>query len=166
MIRAVGNEIQGNNDNVHLPHIADTWCSKISMTCWWNCISKGTSLCSWVFFWILMSIHMLKQSAYSFLFYLYWISLFSHQEMCSALCDSWDIEKFVNCFEKRKVLWRKSRRGRNHGLWGCYKISKFGIQETQTERGVLRETSLSREALGPGSQEGQLGKTEHFWGLL
>ena len=51
-----GNEIRDNSINITRPHIADTQFWKISVTFWWNCISKGTSLR----FQVLMSIHNVK----------------------------------------------------------------------------------------------------------
>lgn len=78
------NEIQGNNMNITLPRIADTQCWKIKITCWWSCISEGTSLC----FWVLMSVHNV-QAICLFLFNLFVLNrAYSATRKCTRPRDS------------------------------------------------------------------------------
>lgn len=58
---------------------------------------------------------MLKQFAYSSLIYLCSIELIQPPGNVLSLVIA-KTQKFVNTFEKMKVVWRKNRRGRNHGL--------------------------------------------------
>lgn len=130
------NEIQGNNMNITLPRIADTQCWKIKITCWWSCISKGTSLSFWVF-------TMFKQFAYSSLIYLYWIELIQPPGNVLGLVTA-KTEVFVNTFGKESFCGLKAEevlRIANN------KVIKSGGLQMQAERRHWEKSALPERCL-------------------